>query len=109
MIVKKSGGKIFGAYLTVAERKAMEIELKKQMAEYDRKHRNELEAMVLWQLHAQLGFGEKRLKKFYYNFNPVVEELIKRYQLDEDDGIWICTLRLKEELGIDIEEMSAKG
>ncbi len=108
MRVKKSGGKIFGAQLTVAERKALGIEIKKQMAEYDRKHRNELEAMVLWQLHAQLGFGVKRLKKFYDNFNPIVEELIERYQLEEDDGIWICTLKLKE-LGIDIEEMSAKG
>lgn len=108
MRVKKSGGKIFGAQLTVAERKALDIEIKKQMAEYDRKHRNELEAMVLWQLHAQLGFGVKRLKKFYDNFNPIVEELIERYQLEEDDSIWICTLKLKE-LGIDIEEMSAKG
>ena len=48
------------------------------------------------------------MKKFYYNFNPVVDELIERYQLDEDDGIWICTLKLKD-LGIDIEEMSADG
>ena len=108
MRVKKSGGKIFGADLTVAERKALNMEIKRQMAEYDRKHKNELEAMVLWQLHEQLGFGVQRLKKFYYNFNPIVDELIERYQLEEDDGIWICTLKLKD-LGIDIEEMSADG
>ena len=48
MRVKKSGGKIFGADLTVAERKALNMEIKRQMAEYDRKHKNELEAMVLW-------------------------------------------------------------
>ena len=41
MKVKKSGGKIFGADLTVAERKALNMEIKRQIAEYDRKNKKE--------------------------------------------------------------------
>ena len=108
MRVKKSCGKIFGADLTVAEKKALDMEIKRQIAEYERKHSNELQALVLWQLHEQLGFGVKRLKKFYDNFNPAIDELLERYQLEDDDCSFICTLKLKE-LGLDIEELSAKG
>ena len=57
MHIKKSGGKIFGADLTAAERKAMNMEIQRQLAEYTRKHRLELDAMILWVLHAQYGWG----------------------------------------------------
>lgn len=43
MRVKKAGGKVFGADLTAAERKAMNLEIQRQLAEYDRKHANELD------------------------------------------------------------------
>ena len=108
MRVKKSGGKIFGADLTAAEKKALDMEIKRQIVEYERKHSNELQALVLWQLHEQLGFGVKRLKKFYENFNPAIDELLERYQLEDDDSVFICTLKLQD-LGLDIEELSAKG
>ena len=39
MIVKKSGGKVIGAHLTNAEKKAMDIEIMKDIAEFDRKTR----------------------------------------------------------------------
>lgn len=57
MIVKKAGGKIYGAQLTAAERKAMNIEINKQIAENEHKHMMEVDALVLWELHVQLGFG----------------------------------------------------
>lgn len=38
MHVKKAGGKVYGAILTAAEKKAMDIEIQKELAEYDRKH-----------------------------------------------------------------------
>ena len=33
MVVKKVGGKVYGAVLTAAEKKAMNIEIEKQLAE----------------------------------------------------------------------------
>lgn len=51
MYMKKAGGKVYGAHLTAAEKKAMDIEIRRQLAEYDLKHANELDAMILWHLH----------------------------------------------------------
>ena len=62
MIVKKAGGKVYGADLTAAERKAMNIEIQKQLAEYTRKHALEIEWRFLWYLHEEYGFGLRRLK-----------------------------------------------
>ena len=42
MLVKKAGGKIYGAVLTSAEKKAMNMEIERQLAEYTRKHEVEL-------------------------------------------------------------------
>ena len=69
MVVKKAGGKIYGAVLTSAEKKAMNMEIERQLAEYTRKHEVELNAMILYVLHEQLGFGEQRLRKFFDRFS----------------------------------------
>ena len=100
MRIKKSGGKIFGADLTAAERKAMKLEIQKQLAEYTVKHRQEIDAVVLWILHVQLGLGKKRLRQFYDRFSTELDALLKRYEMEEDDKTWLCTEMLKR---IDIE------
>lgn len=103
MHVKKLNGKVYGADLTAAEKKALAIELKKQLADWDEKHYNELDATVLWVLHEQFGFGETRLKRFHDNFVPAIKELVKRYEMDDNDDIWLCTYKLKQ-YGIDISK-----
>lgn len=103
MLIKKSGKHIIGAEFTNAEQKAVEMELRKQYAEWDRKHSMEIDATVLWQLHAQLGYGRVKLRRFFEGFRPAANELIKRYELDEADQIWIQTEKLKE-IGVDLEE-----
>lgn len=108
MIVKKSGGQIFGAHLTAAERKAMNLEIQRQLAEYDLKHELEIEALILWTLHDQFGFGPTRLKRFYDRFNSAVKALVSRYELEDTDDIWLCTHKLKE-IGVDLENWSKKG
>ena len=57
MQVKKAGGKVYGAILTAAEKKAMDLEIQRELAEYDRKHIAEIDATILWVLHEQFGFG----------------------------------------------------
>lgn len=89
--------------MSTAERKAMEIEIQRQLAEYTAKHEQEIMAVVLWVLHKAFGFGEKRLKRFYECFDPEIKSLIQRYEMDEEAAVWLCTNRLKE-AGIDIEK-----
>ena len=104
MIVKKSCGKIFGVDLTATERKAMEMEIKRQMAEFDQKNLREIDAIILWELHEQFGFGPKRLKQFYQSFHERIKELINRYELEDSDAAWLCTQKLKDVEGIDLDE-----
>ena len=103
MRAKRAAGRVYGASFTSAEKKAMDMEIQRQLAEYDRKHELEIDAMVLWVLHVTEGFGEKRLKRFYDGFAPALDALIHRYDMDDSDQVWLCTKQLKEH-GIDISK-----
>ena len=46
MNVKKTGNKIFGASLNAREKKAMDIEIKRQLAEYDKNHTDEIDGRI---------------------------------------------------------------
>lgn len=104
MIVKKVKGQVLGAVLSTSETKAMNIEIQKQFADYERRHAIEVDAIFLWQLHIQLGLGPERLKRFYENFRPELDKLIDRYEdgVPKDD-IWVSTQALKD-YGIDLEK-----
>lgn len=91
MLVKKAGGKVYGATFTAAEKRAMDMEIKRQLAEYTRKYEADLNATILYVLHEQLGFGEQRLKKFFDRFSV------------EIDAAWLCTRKLLD-MGIDVEK-----
>lgn len=103
MQVKKTRGKVYGAVMTAAEKKAMDMEIKRQLAEYDQKNLVEVDAMILWVLHDQFGFGAKRLRKYYDAFTTATKGLVERYQMDADDDVWLCTQMLKR-IGVDIED-----
>lgn len=106
MIVKKSGGRVFGAELTAAERKAMELEINRQLAESGRKHVNDFDAMVLYVLHTHLGFGKKRLRRFYEAFSAEHNKLIEHYEMP-DSGAWLADMKLKE-IGVDVAAWNAE-
>lgn len=102
MMVLKSGGKVIGGKLTNAEKRAMEIEIAKETAEWNDANLLELDAIVLWWVRRRLGFGEKRLKEFYQDFNQDVAELGSRYLLHDGEGSpFVMTQLLKDE-GFDI-------
>ena len=103
MRVKKAGGSIFGGAMSAAEKKAMDLEIQRQLAEYDRKHLVEIDAMILWVLHERFGFGPKRLRQYYDSFRACTNELVERYQMDAGDDIWLCTQMLKR-IGVDVEQ-----
>ncbi len=104
MHVKKAGGRVYGADLTAAERRGMNLEIERQLAEHTRKHAVELEAMVLWVLHEQFGFGISRMQQFSENFEPLMVELITRYDMPDTDRAWLCTQKLKE-YGVDLDRL----
>ena len=103
MIIKKSGKNIIGAKLTAAETKAMEIEIQKKIAEFDRKNELEIDAVVLLALHDIFGFGPARLRRFFDEFSISLGDLVDRYEMNSSDEVWLATRKLKE-LGIDLEE-----
>ncbi len=103
MRVKKAGGRILGGAMSAAEKKAMDLEIQRQLAEYDRKHLIEIDAMILWVLHERFGFGPKRLRQYYDNFRACTNELVERYQMDAGDDVWLCTQMLRR-IGVDVEQ-----
>lgn len=103
MRIKKVGGRIIGAEMSAAEKKAMELEIRRQIAEYNQKNLNEIDALILWVLHEQFGFGAKRLKQFYNAFQNSVNDLMRRYEMEEGDENWLCTEMLKR-IGVDVEQ-----
>lgn len=101
MRVKKTGGKVFGAVLSAAEKKAMDMEINRQIVEADRLYTDDIDATVLYTLRVHLGFGKKRLRKFYDAFSAEHDRLIQYYQMP-DDYTWLCKEMLKR-IGVDVE------
>lgn len=104
MIIKKAGGKVIGAQLTAAEKKAMNLEIQRQLGDYTRKHAREIDALFLWFLHEEFGFGLERLKRAFTRFAPRLDAMCNRYEMNaEGDDVWLCTQKLKE-IGADLEQ-----
>lgn len=101
MKVKKAGGKVFGAALSAAEKKAMALEINRQIVEADRRYTDDIDATVLYTLRVHLGFGKKRLRKFYDAFSAEHDRLIQYYQMP-DDYTWLCKEMLKR-IGVEVE------
>ncbi len=67
-----------------------------------------VEAIILWQLHKQFGFGKKRLLKFLKETSPMIQGMLDYYDFSTDaDAIWVCEYKLKTELGIDLSEIDS--
>ena len=89
-------------------REAMEAEAERmaklEIDEMNRKNEDELDAMVLYILRTEFGFGETRLRRFYEHFSTGLRELGERYQMNKyDDRLWLCQRKLLES-GIDISK-----
>lgn len=104
MRVKSYRGKVFGAELTAAEKKAMNIEINRQLVERDKQYAADIDAMVLYTLMAHYGWKKKRLKRFWKAFITEHKALREFYQMDEPgDNEWLAHRMLKE-IGVDIDE-----
>lgn len=102
MFVKKSGKTIFGLDMNAAERKALDMEARRAVAEYTRMVELEIEALVIRQIRRLTGWGGIKLKRFYVDFAPELKKLCDHYEMPEVDAPWLCLMELKKE-GFDIE------
>ena len=91
------------AKMTAKERKAMDDEIDKQLAEATRRQEGDIDALLLWYLHTEYGFGEKRLRKFMDGFNARLRELSDWYDMGEGDQMFLVRRELKK-IGIDVDE-----
>ena len=103
MEILKSGKHIFGARLSAAERKALDLEIQKSLAEFNRKHELEIEALVIRQIKHRLDIDDVQLREFFDSFADDLLELNRHYELGEEDQAWLCIEMLKRE-GIDLEQ-----
>lgn len=88
--------------------KSIQQEIDRQTGENVRKISLNIQALVLWSLHQQLGFGKKRLLEFQKDFLPLIEELQEYYQTkNADETKFICLYKLKNEVGINVEELDS--
>lgn len=103
MRIKKAGNTIYGAELTAAEKKAMNIEICKQLAKHTLKYQVEIESIFLREMRRKYGHGAVRLKRDFDDFSNDLDDLIARYELGEEDKLWLVQQQLKAE-GFDVEQ-----
>ena len=88
-------------------RKAINDEINRQTGENVRKLSHNIQALVLWSLRKQLGWGKKRLLRFQKNFMPLIQELQDYYQLaNASETEFVCSRKLKNEVGIDVDNLN---
>lgn len=104
MIVKKLNGKPYGVEFSSAERKAMNLEINRQLMEKDEKYKEDIDAMMLYALMIHKGWKKKRLHNFWKAFSRIHKELREYYLMDEPgDNEWLAHRKLKQ-IGVDIHE-----
>lgn len=92
--------------LSTQTRKAIRQEANKQVAAAVQGCSKNILSLVLWYMHVKKGYGKKRLVQMYLEIEPFIKELRAFYEMDDPDGAaFICAHKLKEEVGIDIEEI----
>lgn len=80
----------------------MKKEINRQVLEVNAKYADDIDAAILYTLHITEGWGKKRLRRFYEDFNKVLNELEHYYEMPEESG-WLAAHKLKE-IGVDVAE-----
>ena len=92
--------------LTNREMRVLRDEINRQTAQNVRKLAKNFQAMVLWQLREQEGWGKVKLLRFQERFVPAIRELEQFYMsANADETDYICEYKLKQEVGIDVKDL----
>lgn len=82
-------------------REAMLHEIDQQILQKDKEYQLDIDTMVLWALRRFAGWGPKKLRAFYLF---MFKEHLRMREYYELDDLYPERYKLKEELGIDLEE-----
>lgn len=88
-----------------AERKACEGAIREQIASGVEKLKGNIEAIVLWQLHEQFGFGAKRLEAFLIGFQPALQELKAFYEIEGQEETELACIHNLKSIGFDTDKL----
>lgn len=81
-------------------------ECHKIILEEDEKYDKEVDAMILYTLHTELGFGKERIMRFFRAMDRNHKALKEDYLFSTPDEMaWLYKYKLKNEVGIDIDEV----
>lgn len=90
--------------LTAKEKRKLVQEIRTECVEQTRGYEVQLDAVTLFVLHTEFGFGKQRLQRFYDALFAKRREMQEKFQMpgeDDDYAIWHFLL----EDGIDVEQM----
>ena len=90
--------------LNDGQQKAMKKEINRQLSEQTKEHESDIDAILMWFMHEEYGWGKKRLNDFITKFNTRLKELSDWYAMDETDQLWLIKYKLRE-MGINYEKM----
>ena len=86
---------------TSQSKKAMRLEINRQIVEQRDQFMNDVDAMILWTARTELGFGKKRLERFYRAVIRNYKEMCERYQMDDT---YPAEYKLRE-IGVDLNKL----
>lgn len=87
--------------LNSQSRKAMKSEINRQIVEQKDKFIEDVDTMVLWTLRTELGFGKKRIERFYRAIIRNYKEMCKHYQMEDT---YPAEFKLRE-IGVDLNKL----
>lgn len=79
--------------------------VRQEFLKKDREFTLDMDTIYLWTLHKVFGWGYTRLKRFYLE---VFKEHLRMRKFYEMDDLYPERKKLKEEVGIDLEEWYSK-
>lgn len=88
-----------------AEMKALDGSIREQIGQSVGKLKGNIEAIVLWQLHEQFGFGAKRLEAFLIGFQPALNELKAFYDIDGQEETELACIHNLKSIGFDTDKL----
>ena len=91
--------------MTNAQVKALHGAIKQEISHSVDKLKVNIEAIVLWQIHEQLGYGVKRLEAFLEGFRPALQELNDFYGLDNAEETECACVHNLKSIGFDTDKL----
>lgn len=104
MFVKQANGKVFGAQFTKKEQQAIDIEVRKLVAEQNDVYNKDLDAVLLFALRQEFGFGKKRLEQFFNAAKQIAKTYHEQYQSKDTSLPEHCKSELLK-IGVDLDRL----